>query len=223
MIRIYFSQSVHSNNADFHACLKKSKDPIDLEDIKSVNMPLQPKSLLSPIPMDESGNCSPESGIQNFFPSHFEASKRRSSIGRFYSDNGPREDWDGPLNKHVKVSGLRSRRKDPKAAISRLEAIVPIQSLIAEKEGTEHVMAFQDAVRRRSSCLEIPGERSLRPCYLEVAKRNGNSPKRAPPRGRTVPKSPGLPSNATFIDHLHAMKRNGVQVKVSFNMQLIAF
>ena len=206
---------------------KKGKDPIELEDIKTVstklkigrvfkdplnfqvNMPLQPKGLMTPIPMDESTDI-PEPGVQHLLPSHFEASKRRTSIGRFYSDLGPREDWDSPLNKHVKVSGLRNKRKDPKAAISRLEAIIPIQSLIAEKEATEHVMAFQNVVRRGSSNLQIPEEGSRRPSHLNVAKSNGRSASRSTPKGKRTPKN--LPTNASFVDHLHAMKRNVVQV-----------
>ena len=74
-------------------------------------MPLQPKSINTPIPMDDSFQIQ-DHVSENAFSSHFEAAKRRTSIGRFYNDNGPREDWDGPLSKHVKVSGLRNRRRD---------------------------------------------------------------------------------------------------------------
>ena len=207
-------QGVHNNNADFHCTFKKSKDPIELEDIKSCNMPSQPKSIMTPIPMDDSIQTPDPISDNNVFSSHFEASKRRTSIGRFYNDNGPREDWDGPLNKHVKVSGLRNRRKDQKAAVGRLEAIIPIQSLIAEKESTEHVMAFQDAVRRGSNSLNVPGNR---PSYLDVVKGNNRSAPRGPKAApRNSPsKSPGLPANATFVDHLHAMRRDSVGVCIS--------
>ena len=174
-------------------------------------MPNLPKSIHAPIPMDD-GLQTPDHSMENSFSSHFEAAKRRTSIGRFYSDNGPREDWDGPLNKHVKVSGLRNRRKDPKAAVSRLEAIIPIQSLIAEKESNEHVLAFQNVARRGSNSLQIPGEGSKRPSYLEVTKRNTSSAPRAAPRRTTTSNSPGLPADATFVDHLHAMRRDGAKV-----------
>ena len=170
-------------------------------------MPLQPKSINTPIPMDDSFQIQ-DHVSENAFSSHFEAAKRRTSIGRFYNDNGPREDWDGPLSKHVKVSGLRNRRRDQKAAVGRLEAIIPIQSLIAEKESSEHVMAFQNAVRRGSSSLQIPGDR---PSYLDVAKGHKRSVPKAAPRN-SPSKSPGLPPNATFVDHLHAMRRDGADV-----------
>ena len=35
----------------------------------------------------------------NPITSHFEAARRRTSVSRFYTDHGPREDWDSPLNK----------------------------------------------------------------------------------------------------------------------------
>ena len=35
----------------------------------------------------------------NPLTSHFEAARRRTSVSRFYTDQGPREDWDSPLNK----------------------------------------------------------------------------------------------------------------------------
>ena len=45
-------------------------------------------------------------------PSHFALARRRISLTRFYTDTGPREDWDGPLAKYVKISGLKRRRKE---------------------------------------------------------------------------------------------------------------
>ena len=70
---------------------------------------------------------------------HFEAARRRASVSRFYTDVGPREEWDAPLSKFVKVSGLRNRRRDQKAAMSKLDSFTPVQSLIAENDYKERL------------------------------------------------------------------------------------
>ena len=55
------------------------------------------------------------------------------------------------------------------------------------------------------------GEGSRRPSYVDVVKSNGRSAPRSTPTVKRTPKN--LPTNASFVDHLHAMKRNVVQVK----------
>ena len=97
---------------------------------------------MTPIPLDpdvETVPNTPHGSTLNIASSssHFEAARRRASVGRFYTDQGPRDDWDAPLNKFVKVSGMKHRRRDQKAAVSKLESFTPVQSLIAEKDSME--------------------------------------------------------------------------------------
>lgn len=204
-------QIVHTNNMEVHAIMKKSKDEIDLTDIKSVQGPSYPASLSAPIPMDPNVDTvpnTPEGSTMNLAASssNFEAVRRRASISRFYCDNGPREDWDAPLNKFVKVSGLRNRHRDKKAAVSKLESFTPAQSLIAENESRELLNEFQSAARRGSSSLQLPLGNKSRPSYSDVTK--GHKVPRPTARKSTPAGTPYLPPNATFVDHLHAMKKH---------------
>lgn len=201
-------QIVHANNMEVHAIMKKSKEGVDLTDIKSVQAPSCPASIGTPIPMDPNADTvpnTPDGSTMNLAAStsNFEAVRRRASVGRFYSDNGPREDWDAPLTKFVKVSGLKNRHRDKKAAVSKLESFTPAQSFLAENESRELLNEFQTAARRGSSSLQLPLGNRSRPSYSDVAKGH-KVPK---PTARKSPGTPYLPPNATFVDHLHAMKR----------------
>ena len=70
--------------------------------------------------------------------SHFEAIRKRANVARFYSDAGPRESWDAPMDNFVKVSGSKSlQRREQKTAMSKLENLTIVQSLIAEKDSKE--------------------------------------------------------------------------------------
>ncbi len=76
---------------------------------------------------------------------------------------------------------------------------------------------MQFAARRGSSTLQSPCGAVKRPTYLEVAKGSASAPRHLP-RNKPM-KSPGLPADASFVDHLHAMKRqeDGVSIYSSLN------
>ncbi len=48
--------------------------------------------------------------------------------------SGPREEWDAPLNKFAKMSGLKRRRNTKTTTVGTLEAFTPAQSYISETE-----------------------------------------------------------------------------------------
>merc|ERR1719468_180703 len=205
-------QIIHKHNMEFHGVIKKSKEAVDLGDIKSVHAPSAPASICTPIPLDPDVETMPNTPVgdgPNFeraLTTHFEAARRRASVSRFYTDVGPRKEWDAPLSKFVKVSGLRNRRRDQKAAMSKLDSFTPVQSLIAENDYKERLSQVQ-MMARRNSGSNSPINESRRPSYLDVAKGKSSAPK-ASPRNKPF-KTPDLPPYASFIDHLHAMKKAG--------------
>ena len=63
------------------------------------------------------------------------------SISRFYTDTGPRDGWDAPFNKFIKVSGFKSRRNNRiRTNVNQLENLTPAQSMITENE-TKHYLS----------------------------------------------------------------------------------
>ena len=139
-------QIIHTNNMEFHRLVKRSKYRVDLQDVKVVNVNPNPQMniTISPMAMDnievevDTLPNTPRDSDSNQIMSHFEAARRRTSISRFYSDHGPREDWDAPLNKFVKVNEVRNRRNSQnKTAITLLENMLPCQSLITENESMD--------------------------------------------------------------------------------------
>ena len=66
----------------------------------------------------------------------FEVPSKGTSIPRFYTDSGPRDSWDAPLNKYIRVNGIKNRRQS-KTTLTTLASITTAQSLIAEKESRE--------------------------------------------------------------------------------------
>jgi hypothetical protein len=135
-------QIVHLNNVDLHKSLRKNKDSIEVDDIKSINIPDLPKNLKVPTADDQTRRTStggltstPKSHV-NGNTRHFETARKKTSVPIFYTDNGPRDNWDTPLTKHVKITGLKRLRIGSKAtAISnKMESFTPAQSLLAENE-----------------------------------------------------------------------------------------
>merc|ERR1719464_1089477 len=208
-------QIIHTNNMEFHGIIKKSKNRIELKDIKNVQNanyiricgPIDTENDTLPnTPTRDQGDSS------NHLTSHFEAARRKTSVSRFYTDQGPREDWDSPLNKFVKVTELRNRRQScQKTTVTGLENMLPCQSLITENDSMELLSQVQSAARRGSHTLHVPKQvfkANSRPLHLDVMEGNKfytlKSPKLTP---RKTSKISNLPPDATFIDHLHAMKR----------------
>ena len=120
-------QIIHTNNMEFHRTVKRSKYRVDLSNVKVVAVNQNPKINIASSSMaidsieNETLPNTPRESGSNPLISHFEAARKRTSVSGFYTDHGPREDWDDPLNKFVKVTDIRNRRRSSqKTAINLL-------------------------------------------------------------------------------------------------------
>ena len=113
-----------------------SKDEyVDLNDIKLVQR-------LSPKKNDIEENQNDSNSNYPIEITHFETARRQVGLLRFYTDFGPKENWDEPLKKFIDTpkNDKKSRSSTcsmSKTAMSTLNNFPQVQSLISESESKQ--------------------------------------------------------------------------------------
>ena len=211
-------QIVHLNNVDAHKVMRKNKEPIDIDDIKQVNLDqsIGVRSIGHPTD-EEGGNDSAQVRV----------ARRRVSITHFYADNGPREEWDSLLMRHAKQlsksRALGRGRGGASKTVANMTKITPIQSVLNQSESNFMVCNIASTVSGRPMTLNLT---NLGDCNeLSLGGKQGNiflsaprpsvsgsiqssPPMRSPQKTERFRPPPLKPTQPNFMEQMKQMKKN---------------
>ncbi|XP_040567832.1 myosin-IIIb [Lepeophtheirus salmonis] len=217
-------QVLHLNNVDTHKYYKYNKLPIELEDVKEVNLEnpiITVSSNIEKRPPVPTQLITKNEPINNKYidPNV----KRRYSMTHFYSDGGPHENWDSFINRHIhrshKTRGLISKNQDvtPK--------FLTPQSILLDSASSELIQRVQNEVSERArSRRGSRDSRSSNPsihCTLSINQsRKGSTDSRGSYPSINFPSSPEKTDSRTHSFAMESSVKEDKQPNPSFIQQM---
>lgn len=191
-------QMVHISNVEMHKFLKRNKNPVDIDDIKKTT---GDRMLSIPIPLDVEEEFSQPKTKDTDLASPI-AKPKSYSTTCFYTDSGPREDWDMPLKKHAKQIYKSMELRSKHASVSKPQVLNPIQSMVMENQSRNLINEVQVKMAPNYQPSKEPTPQASRSSSQA-------SNKFSPPRANPSPSPRGAPKRANFIQDLKALQRRG--------------